>query len=122
LAIAEPIVLLTGLFTVLVWLLSLPNPPFHTLLVFSTFIPVIPSVAVVSFAIWIYRNRVSNRALVRSVALGCYSWLQVAFGFGGIFGFVMILFPVMVCRFTGSTPVQSGDALSTINYSRLPGF
>ena len=95
--IAEPVVLLTGLFTVLV-LLSLPlsYPPTYALLILCTWIPIIPAVAIVSFAIWAYRGKVSNRALVGSVALGCYSWLQVAFGFGGIFGFVFVLFPVMV--------------------------
>ncbi len=94
--IAEPIVLLTGLLTVLVWLSEL-GPPIYALLIFLTYIPVIPSVAIVSFAIWVYRNKVSNRALVGSTALGCYSWLQVAFGFGGgIFGFVFVLFPMMV--------------------------
>lgn len=94
--IAEPIVLLTGLFTVLVWL-SLVGASIYALLIFSTWIPVIPAVAIVSFAIWAYRNKVSNRALVGSVALGCYSWLQVAFGLGGaIFGFVFVLLPVMV--------------------------
>ena len=95
--IAEPLVLLTGLFTVLVWLPLLNYSLVDTLLIFCTFIPVIPSVAIVSFAIWVYRNKVSNRALVGSTALGCYSWLQVAFGFGGgIFGFVFVLFPMMV--------------------------
>ncbi len=93
--VAERVVLLTGLFTVLVWL-SVLGPPIYTLLIFCTYIPVIPSVAVVSFAIWIYRNKVSNRALVGSTALGCYSWLQVALGFGsGIFGLVIVLFPVV---------------------------
>ena len=94
--IAEPIALLTGLFTVLVWL-SLVGPSIYALIIFSTWIPVIPAVAIVSFAIWAYRGKVSNRALVGSVALGCYSWLQVAFGFGGgIIGLVIVMFPVMV--------------------------
>jgi hypothetical protein len=95
--VAEPIVLLTGLFTVLVYLPLRSYTLIDTLLIFSTFIPVIPSVAIVSFAIWAYRGKVSNRALVGSTALGCYSWLQVAFGFGaGIFGLVFVLFPVML--------------------------
>ncbi len=93
--VAEPIVLLTGLFTILVYL-SVLGPPIYTLIIFSTFIPVIPAVAIVSFAIWVYRGKVSNRALVGSVVLGCYSWLQVVFGFGGIFGVAFVLFPVML--------------------------
>ncbi len=79
--IAELVVLLTGLFTILVWL-SLPNSPIETLLIFSIFFPVIPSVAAVSFAIWKYRNKVSNTALVGAVTLSCYSWLEFALPIG----------------------------------------
>ena len=70
--IAEPIVLLTGLFAVLSGLVepAALDSPIYTLLILSTWIPVIPAVAIVSFAIWAYRGKVSNRALVGSVALG----------------------------------------------------
>jgi hypothetical protein len=96
--VAEPIVLLTGLFTVLVWL-SIPYySPIYALLLLSIFFPVIPSVAIVSFAIWIYRNKVSNVALFGSAALSCYSSLQFVFPIGpadGIFGIVGVLLLMM---------------------------
>ena len=97
--IAEPIVLLTGLFAVLSGLveLSVLDSPVDALLILSTWIPVIPSVAIVSFSIWAYRGKVSNSALVGSIALGCCSWLPVAFGIGdGVLGIVIVMFPVMV--------------------------
>lgn len=97
--IAEPIVLLTGFFAVLSGLVELSalDSPIDALLILSTWIPVIPSVAIVSFVIWAYRGKVSNRALDGSVALGCCSWLPVAFGIGGgMFGIVIVMFPVMV--------------------------
>ena len=97
--IAEPIVLLTGLFAVLTGLVETAalDSPIYTLLILSTWIPVIPAVAIVSFAIWAYRGKVSNRALVGSVALGCCSWLPLAFGIGGsMFGIVIVMFPVMM--------------------------
>jgi hypothetical protein len=93
---AEPIVLLSLLFTVVVWL-SLWNSPIYTLLIFSTFVPIIPSVAAVSFAIWKYRNKVSNRALIGSVALSCYSSLEFAFpGSWGPAGVPAILIPLFL--------------------------
>jgi hypothetical protein len=89
--IAEPIVLLTGLFTVLVWL-SLPFSPIYAILLLSIFIPVIPSVAIVSFAIWIYRNKVSNRALFGSAALSCCSSLiGLASAIVGIAGVLFLM-------------------------------
>ena len=97
--IAEPIILLTGLFAVLSAIveLSVLDSPIYALLILCTWIPVIPAVGIVSFAIWAYRGKVSNRALVGSVTLGCCSWLPVAFGFGsGMLGIVTVLFPVMV--------------------------
>jgi hypothetical protein len=112
--IAEPIVLLTGLFTVLVWL-SLPYSPIETLLLLSIFIPIIPSVAAVSFAIWKYRNKASNIALVGSVALSCYSSLQFVFPIGlasGIFGTL-----VVVLLMTGSLLLlnASGERKRLVN-------
>jgi hypothetical protein len=89
--VAETVVLLTGLFTVLVGL-SLLNQPVYAFLVFSTFILVVPSVAVVSFAIWIYRDKVSNKALFGSAALSCCSSLT---GLLAIFGIVSGLFFMM---------------------------
>jgi hypothetical protein len=88
--IAEPVVLLSGLFTVLVWLFLRYWPPIETLLIFSFLIPIIPSVAVVSFVIWKCRTKVSNVALIGSVALSCYSSLQFVF-LGGPSGFIGLL-------------------------------
>ncbi len=92
--VAEPIVLLSGLFTILVWL-SLPYQPIYTLLLLSIFFPVIPSVALVSLVIWKYRNTVSNTALAGGVALSCFSWLQFVLPIGLGFG----LIPTLVLLF-----------------------